>query len=69
MARDEVVNRIRDLLLDWIDDPECPASDQAEAVFDQIPISSCEISGEYSFSDLVRFAAHDVYRDTISTAR
>jgi hypothetical protein len=37
----------------------------AEAVFEQMPITLCEISNssECSFNDLVRLAAHDLYRE------
>ena len=63
MTKQQVFDEIRALLTGaFADDAEC-CDLSAEKVFEQIPIASCEVSGEYSFSDLVRFAAHDVHRE------
>jgi hypothetical protein len=62
MNKSQVIAKIQALLDSWTNDPE--ASNDTEAVFEQMIFTFAELEdgAEITFEDLVRFAAHDVYR-------
>lgn len=61
--RAHVIDLIGDLLRDWrIYDAEIPSPIYSEAVYLQIPITLSQTGERYDFEELVRCAAHDVYR-------
>lgn len=64
MDRNQTVARIAELLHEWSDDPECPRPSDADAVYLQMPATLAALAdGEaVEFEQLVRLAAHDVYR-------
>lgn len=57
-----ILERVRDILATMTDDPE--VCHTAEEVLAQMPITDSELapSVEYDMADLVRWAAHDLYR-------
>jgi hypothetical protein len=77
MNKQETIAKINKLLIGW-NDPD--ATNDAAAVFEQMPITLAEIEqmpitlaelqdgSELTFADLVRLAAHDVQRSALMAA-
>lgn len=63
--KEETCIYIAELLTEWAakgDDFELPDATDAAIVYDQMPLSHSELLGAATFEELVRFAAHDIYR-------
>jgi hypothetical protein len=65
MTREDALKRVRRLLvIDFLDDPDCPDLSAAEEVLDQMLITMLELSKTenraVTFDQLARLAAHDV---------
>jgi hypothetical protein len=68
MNKQETIAKINKLLIGW-NDPD--ATNDAAAVFEQMPITLAELQdgSELTFADFVRLAAHDVQRSALMAAR
>lgn len=62
MDKQQTIAMIAELLKEWASDSH--KWDDAEAIYERIPICSAELDHEASFRDLVRFAMHDLFRES-----
>jgi hypothetical protein len=65
-GKQKTIETIKALLTEWKDEA---ASENAEAIYQQMPVTLLEMSGgdlpDANFEDLVRLAAHDVRKAEI----
>ena len=67
MDKQQTISLINELLSEWTSDPH--KWDDAQAIYERIPICSAELAHEASFRDLVRFSMHDLFRESCELER